>query len=306
MLHVLLLILKIIGLLLLGILALVLGLVLLVLLVPIRYQVKGSFYGKPEGFVKVTWLLHILSVAATYQEDLQVSVKLFGFRLFRDAGEPDEEAFEEEMVHAMELPGQMAEDFIEDPILREMDSEAVEKPVESRGESHRADEAENPGEGHGNGKRTAPPGKGPLEAIMERWNSLRAGWQKLAAKKEEILEFIKKQENQDTARLIVRQVKAVVRHILPRKVRGSITFGFDDPYMTGQVLSAASILYAWYGGHLQITPVFEDEVLEGEGFLKGRIRMGTVLILGIRILLNKNFRILLKRWRGKGGLSDGR
>lgn len=306
MLHVLLLILKIIGLLLLGILALVLGLVLLVLLVPIRYQVKGSFYGKPEGFVKVTWLLHILSVAATYQEDLQVSVKLFGFQLFRDAGEPDEEAFEEEMVHAMELPGQMAEDFIEDPILQEMDSEAVEKPVESRGESHRADEAENPGEGHGNGKRTAPPGKGPLEAMMERWNSLQAGWQKLAAKKEEVLEFIKKQENQDTARLIFRQVKAVVRHILPRKVRGSITFGFDDPYMTGQVLSAASILYAWYGGHLQITPVFEDEVLEGEGFLKGRIRMGTVLILGIRILLNKNFRILLKRWRGKGGLSDGR
>lgn len=305
MLHVLLLILKIIGLLLLGILALVLGLVLLVLLVPIRYQVKGSFYGKPEGFVKVTWLLHILSVAATYQEDLQVSIKLFGFRVFRDAGELDEEAFEEEMVHAMEFPGQMAEDFIEDPIRQEMDSETVEKPVESR-EEHRADEAENPGEGPGNGKRTAPSGKGPLEAIIERWNSLQAGWQKLAAKKEEILEFIKKQENQDTARLIFRQVKAVVRHILPRKVRGSITFGFDDPYMTGQVLSAASILYAWYGDHLQITPAFEDEVIEGEGFLKGRIRMGTVLVLGIRILLNKNFRILLKRWRGKGGLSDGR
>lgn len=295
MLHVLLLILKIIGLLLLGILALLFGLVLLVLLVPIRYQVKGSFYGKPEGFVKVTWLLHILSVAAAYQEDLQVSVKLFGFRLFRDSGEADEEAdedeFEEEMVHAMEIPGQVAEDFIEDsiedPILQEMDSE-------------------NPGERPEKEKRTAPPGKGPIEAILERWNSLQARWQELAAKKEEFLEFVRKKENQDTARLIFRQFKALIRHIRPGKVRGSITFGFDDPYITGQVLSAASILYAWYGRHLQITPVFEEEVIEGEGFFKGRIRMGTVLFLGIRILLNKNFRILLKRWRGKGGLSDGR
>ena len=59
MLHVGLLILKIIGFVLLGILCLILGLILIVLLVPVRYRMEGSYHGSPQGMARITWLLHI-------------------------------------------------------------------------------------------------------------------------------------------------------------------------------------------------------------------------------------------------------
>ena len=101
-------------------------------------------------------------------------------------------------------------------------------------------------------------------------------------------------------KLILRQVKALLRHILPRKASGYVVFGFDDPYTTGQVLAAASLFYAWYGQNIELIPMFEEPALEGELKLKGRIRMGTLLWCGLRVFLNKNFRVLLKRWRNMG------
>ena len=82
-------------------------------------------------------------------------------------------------------------------------------------------------------------------------------------------------------------------------------FGFDDPYTTGQILAAVSMGYGWYGKCVQITPCFEEEILEGELWGKGRICSGVLLYQGIRILLDRNFRKLLKQWRGKGGIQYG-
>ena len=66
-----------------------------------------------------------------------------------------------------------------------------------------------------------------------------------------------------TFRLAKRQIFAVIRHILPRKSEGKIRFGFDDPYMTGQVLTWISPFYGLYGRHLQICPDFLEPCLEG-------------------------------------------
>lgn len=82
MLHILLLILKIIGILILAVLGLLLLAVLLVLFVPLRYQITGSYYGAPKGKARVTWLLHLLSITAAYEGEPKIEVRLAGFRLF--------------------------------------------------------------------------------------------------------------------------------------------------------------------------------------------------------------------------------
>lgn len=115
--------------------------------------------------------------------------------------------------------------------------------------------------------------------------------------KDRAAEFLKNEENKETFRLLKRQVKALFRHILPGKMRGKVKFGFDDPYTTGQVLMYISPFYGIYGKRFQVIPVFEEPVLEGEAWLKGRIRIGTVLAIGIRMLFDKNFRTLLRKWR---------
>ncbi len=65
MLPILLMILKILGIVILAVLGLMAAVLFLVFLVPVRYGVSGSYYGKPRGTVKITWLLHALSVKGT-------------------------------------------------------------------------------------------------------------------------------------------------------------------------------------------------------------------------------------------------
>ena len=44
-------------------------------------------------------------------------------------------------------------------------------------------------------------------------------------------------------------------------------------------------------------PVFDEQVLDGELSLKGRIRIATLLFIGFQVWRDKNFRTLLKRWQ---------
>lgn len=82
MLHIILMILKILGILILCILGLVLCVGLLILFCPIRYHLEGSLYGKPEGSVRVTWLLHLVSVLFSYKENrMEFKFCILGIRL---------------------------------------------------------------------------------------------------------------------------------------------------------------------------------------------------------------------------------
>ena len=53
--------------------------------------------------------------------------------------------------------------------------------------------------------------------------------------------------NQRTFRLLKRQVWALCRHVLPGKAAGRVRFGFEDPYITGQVLTYISPFYGFSG-----------------------------------------------------------
>ena len=72
MLHILFLILKIIGIILLVILGITLTLIGVVLLVPIRYRMKTETTNGMKGLrteVKANWLLHLISAHITYQKE---------------------------------------------------------------------------------------------------------------------------------------------------------------------------------------------------------------------------------------------
>lgn len=289
MLHVVLLILKIIGLIILGILGLLLGIMLLVLLVPVRYRVDGSYYGKPGGTARITWLLHILSIRITFEEDIDAAFRVLGYRLFRKSKEREKTV--EDAAETVKAPGEAIIRHVEDPLFSR-DSDPVENMNnEELDELVQIQELPN-------GKqvrRTNRIGlivkkiKFLLKQVYEALKNIKNTYMRVS-------EFLKSEENQKTLKLILRQIKAIVRHILPRKASGTVTFGFDDPYTTGQVLSAASIFYAWYGQQIVLVPMFEQVILEGELRVKGRIRVGTLLWRGLLVYLNRNFRVLLKRW----------
>lgn len=88
MLHIILLILKIIGIVLLCILGFLLLVSLCALFVPVRYRIevrREEGEGKPPftAFVKITWLLHLVNILVRYPAEVIVRVRIFLITIFR-------------------------------------------------------------------------------------------------------------------------------------------------------------------------------------------------------------------------------
>lgn len=341
MLHIILLLLKIIGIAVLVLLGIALALILLVLFVPVRYQVDGAYDGKPRGTAKITWLLHILSVTAAYEEQLDVRIRVFGINLTRFfmTGQEAEEETEDLLVHAMEAGEEMADAGAEVGEEAEGESLGKESLKSESAESESLDDESLKGNSledeslkddslKDDSPKDSSPNRDSSNNDSPNSDSAQPGPQKpggrfsrfrrlpglilskikflfrrvcdtlkdINGKKAQVEALVRDPANQKTAKLLWRQLKKVIRHILPRKGKAKVTFGFDDPYTTGQALTYASVIYPMCHKHLDLYPVFDESVLKGEGFLKGRIRLGTLLGAGIRILLDKNFRTILWKW----------
>ena len=88
MLHIVLLILKIIGIILGALLAVLLIGLCIALFVPVRYQIEAGrteAEGAPpiEASVKITWLLHLINIRIRYPADVYLRVRIFLFTIFR-------------------------------------------------------------------------------------------------------------------------------------------------------------------------------------------------------------------------------
>ena len=312
-------ILKWLGILLLVILGLVLAVLLAVLFVPIRYEAEGSFKGEPAAKGRVSWLWRLFSCQVVYDGEAEVSLRIFGVKTGRkkEAADGAEEAeIPEPVVTAREKHPEKEEPAggnkpaEEAPVSGSQPGEecpapempeTCERTSAEKLESDAAKAApEQPGAETETGKKRQKKKrirqnpfqkiKVTFQRICGKLKTAEEKWQKLRA-------FLEKEENKNTFRLLKRQVIRLFRHILPGKVSGKVRFGFEDPYTTGRILTYISPFYGWYGRKIQVIPVFDEQVLEGEISLKGRIRIATLLFIGFQVWRDKNFRTLLKRWK---------
>ena len=107
-------------------------------------------------------------------------------------------------------------------------------------------------------------------------------------------DFLKKESTKATIRLIFGKLKNIIVHILPKKLKGYLIFGFDDPALTGEILGVASLFYPKYQKTFKLIPMFEQQVLEGKVQIKGRIVVAYLVWQVIKILLDKNARLTFK------------
>lgn len=98
------------------------------------------------------------------------------------------------------------------------------------------------------------------------------------------------------ASLVWRYAKGLLKHILPTKVWGKVTFGFSDPSVTGRVLGLLGMSFPLHKNCVAVTPRFDGEtILEGEICLKGRIYGIVLLKAAVVIYFNKNVKYAIKR-----------
>ena len=142
--------------------------------------------------------------------------------------------------------------------------------------------------------------------FKQKWSALRQSLSKLLTrinslehKRQSVLAFIENEENQKSFRLIKRQLMRVLRHIFPRKLSGQVTFGVKDPYLMGQILSVAAFLYPVYGKKVDLTPVMDANALDGELSFRGRVQIGVLALMALRIWMDKNVRTQVYKYRNE-------
>lgn len=94
---------------------------------------------------------------------------------------------------------------------------------------------------------------------------------------------------------IMGMLKKLIGHVLPRRLNGYVRFGLDDPGRTGRVLAAVAPFYPKYGKTFSLEPDFDDLCFEGKAELKGRIYLFYVAFIGLRAILNKNTKYVIRQ-----------
>jgi len=300
-------ILKIIGILLLALLGLLFSAALLVLVVPLRYRIWMEYRESLKAKVSVSWLLKMAELKAVYDGELDVDVRALWFHPLRD-GEKKEPAETEEKKQPQEPSGQLviqSEPQSETQLERQFDTQS-----ETRSETHSLKQSAKEREADQDDNSQSEKSSG-RPCAGNRWKQILAAglhfksqicrkWNGFYRKMISYRNFVTNERNQRVFFMILGQSKRLVHHILPKKVLLQADVGFDDPATTGNVLAAASILYAFYGDRIQVTPYFDQEILEGEVEASGRIRLGTLLYLAAKVWFHKDFRMLRKEYKNGG------
>jgi hypothetical protein len=90
-------------------------------------------------------------------------------------------------------------------------------------------------------------------------------------------------------------IKKVLKHIVPQEFRVRLSYGFDNPANTGILCGFIALFSAYYSGYdIYLGPIFDQEILEGELFLKGRLFCFVITYYILQLVLSKTFRKTIK------------
>ena len=139
--------------------------------------------------------------------------------------------------------------------------------------------------------------------MWQAFKHLFSNIQKMDHKRQLIFTFLEDEENQNSFRLMKRQLIRILRHVFPKKLSGRVTFGVEDPYLMGQILSVAAFLYPLYGKQIRLTPVMDAGalVLDGDVSFRGSVQIGVLALMLLRIWMDKNVRTQVHKYRNRGG-----
>lgn len=312
--HILLTILAVIGWILLVILGLVILILLLVLLVPFRYKLHVEKSGDIAAGASVTWLLHFVKVSVFYiQKKIDLDVRICGFSLKKllfgekkpkekKEKKPKEKAVKEKKAKKPKkkkapkkiMPGENAPKKVvkEAKSAAKAEQEKVQKAeIENRVETVvKVEKPEEP-------KVTKTVNKTkPRQENFEKDEKPAGIIEKIKIQLEKIKGIINTGKLWGNAFLAIKgYLFKIIRHIIPKKLKGSLKFGLEDPATTGQILAVYCALYPVTPKDLTITPVFEEPVMECDIDIKGRVILIVLAINGLKIFFNKKVKAAMGR-----------
>nr|MBQ8252628.1 DUF2953 domain-containing protein [Lachnospiraceae bacterium] len=309
--HILLLILKIVGIVLLILLGIILLLVLLLVFVPFCYRGEGSYFEKkPYAKFRIRYLFPLLQVYVSYiDEKAEGKVKIFGVTVYDFFAPQTEKDVTEQPLPKKKADATETEGSENIPEETERDAENIqtqETVAEDSVKEHT--DVPNMEEDTSAPERLSEKISYFIKMIKEK---LRSFYAKLKEIKEKGLQLKAKADlitaqikyyyevwQMDVTQVSFRKAKRSLlklwKSIRPRKGNVRLHIGTGDPAGTGQICGFFGMMYPFVGKYVMIEPDFEKQIYEGDFFFKGHLTVFALLRVVWLVLFDKDLKELRK------------
>lgn len=325
MLHIILTILKILGIFLLCLLTFLFLFLLLALFVPVHYRIKGRKGEEVEGRILISWLFYILCLRLEYgRKRKKMEILLCGIPLKisrrkkkRRRGKKEERKVSDEQSS---FPASKEKEEQEKFQIESDSTNVGNEEEETHSLYMEKGEEEIPVihdfEKDGRDKRHKNKKKFSIFLLFKKigksiftfiqnffrfFKKIGYTFSTLCDRIKAIIDeweyytgIFSDEKNRQIINKCLGQVKKGIGHVMPRKYKGFLRIGMKDPAWTGRILSILGILYPLYREKIKIIPEFEQTVFEGEILLAGRIRAFVLLRIGLGLYLNRELKQLIK------------
>ena len=308
MIHILLLILKIIGIVLLAALAII----LLILFFPVTYSVNARFEkNRVDGRLMAGWFFHIIHFVLKFKGDSIIyKLRVFGIPIY-SSDKKEKHGSEEKADDRKKDESNKAARKSETKADNE-NSDSKYSAIEDNDyrESYRyeagSDEHVKNDDGQGNTEKKSgkiwsfvEKIKNALKIISYNVKKLFRNAKEVHTKIDEIKKFIRANSTKEAFNYGKTLVIKLLKHIFPRKIRANIQMGFDEPHITGQMLGYIAMAYGTFGinpEHIVIDPYFDKKILQGHIRLRGRFVIGIVIYYALRFYFKKEIHDIIKKF----------
>lgn len=330
MLHIILLILKIIGIILLCILGFLFLAVLSALFVPVRYRIEVT---REEGedkppilaYAKVTWFLHFVNILFAYPGDVILRARILLFTVFRIPGKERKtgnlkekktknkkkkrngrngpESWEDIEERDLENPSEGEER--EESVVREEIAGQETAAYRTRDTDYAKDIESDDRQFSFTGKIKEIIDKIKRLAIKIKqfFENIQYTIRKFCDKMKSMLDNIEYYRNvlesepfRQSLQLCRKEISRVLKKLKPDKFEADFMIGLEDPAALGEILAVWGMLYPLIGRHVRLAGDFECGRMRVEGslYIQGKIRAFTFIRLAVRVYFNKDIRRLIK------------
>ena len=296
MLHILWLILKFILILLGIVLGLLLLAILLILFCPVRYRASGTKeqddWKKIRGEGQISWLFHGVVLRVVWAEgNLQTSFRLFGIPVDKILNRRKKV---KDYAGSEEIPEKPVNAKSEKMISSPVDSQPQDAPEKSQQQID-TDKKE---------KKISPVRKllsgiqSKRKRIWDRIHHIRAALCRVGAQVTWWRDFLEHPRVQAGISLVWTHAKFLIRHVLPIRMDGEITFSTEDPSITGAILAVLGMTIPFHKNCVRVRPLFSGEnYCQGNVRIKGRIYGIVFVRAAVSIYFNKNIKYVIRRWK---------
>lgn len=175
------------------------------------------------------------------------------------------------------------------PVWRKPSDEAKEQSAENEDAAKEDDAAENSKD------------SSVESSIKKKKNHKKKKKGKKSSSKKELLKKIwteiTDKRNQSALKHALAEVKKLVFRYSPKVFSADMTFGTNDPALTGKIVGVMSMFPFIYGKHSSIIPDFGADAFYADGTLKvqGRIQLIFAVAVAVALVRDRDMRRLIKR-----------